>query len=85
MTTSTAYRGRHWAVEVKEPPFLWLILTTAIPGYIYDLQKNHNNFRVKFGYIPLAVLFIAIIVLIGVNVSWPDLATLLVLKRLNVS
>jgi hypothetical protein len=87
--TSTAYQGRHWKAEVKakmnEPSLLWLFLTTFIPSYIYDLQKNRNNFRVKFGYVPLFLLVLAISIAIGETVGWQDLAISLATKKWNYS
>jgi hypothetical protein len=87
--TSTAYQGRHWKAEVKarmnEPSLLWLFLTTFIPSYIYDLQKNRKNFRIKFGYLPLFLFVLTTSIIVGETVGWQDLAISLVTKKFSYS
>lgn len=87
--TSTAYQGRHWNSEVKakmnEPSLLWLFLTTFIPSYIYDLQMDRKNFRIKYGYIPLTIVLSVIGIIVFREVSWQDLAMFSLTKKYSFS
>lgn len=76
-----SYQGRHWAASVSEPTLFWLFLTTALPTYIYNFQKNRKNFRIKFGYIPIFLFVLIVSVVIGESVGWHDLAMNLLLKK----